>query len=101
LINEWEYGLADKGYQGAPKLLTPFKCARGKSLSEEEEAANALISTIRILIERDGPIQERKLSLDQVARRHRFPQDRIRSPRANREHLHSDESTSQEPFCSA
>lgn len=51
-LKEGEYGLGDKGYQGAVKLLTPFKTARGRVLTDEEEAANRLIATIRILIER-------------------------------------------------
>lgn len=51
-VNDWESGLGDKGYQGAPKLLTPFKRRKRCRLSEEEEAVNALIASIRILIER-------------------------------------------------
>lgn len=40
--------LADKGYQGQPRVLTPFK---GSSLSPEEAAFNDILAAVRILVE--------------------------------------------------
>lgn len=40
--------LADKGYQGQPRVLTPFK---GSSILPEEAAFNDILSAVRILVE--------------------------------------------------
>jgi len=40
--------LADKGYQGQPRMLTPFK---GSSLSPDEAAFNEILASVRILVE--------------------------------------------------
>lgn len=40
--------LADKGYQGQPRMLTPFK---GSSISPEESAFNEILASVRILVE--------------------------------------------------
>jgi hypothetical protein len=40
--------LADKGYQGQPRMLTPFK---GSSISPEEAAFNEILASVRILVE--------------------------------------------------
>jgi len=40
--------LADKGYQGQPRMLTPFK---GPSILAEEAAFNDIIASVRILVE--------------------------------------------------
>jgi len=40
--------LADKGYEGCPIILTPFK---GSFISDEEEAFNNVLSSVRIIIE--------------------------------------------------
>jgi len=48
----WESGLGDKGYQGSEQLLTPFKKANKGKLTPDQEAANAIIATVRITVER-------------------------------------------------
>jgi hypothetical protein len=51
-IEEEEILLCDKGYQGQPKCLTPFKKDRGKPfLSPVEEAFNEVLASVRILVE--------------------------------------------------
>lgn len=47
-----ELGLADKGYEGAEGLLTPKKKKKSQQLTEEEKKVNAIISTVRIIVER-------------------------------------------------
>lgn len=44
----FEIVLADKGYQGHERSLTPFK---GKDLLPEEEAFNEVLASVRIIIE--------------------------------------------------
>jgi hypothetical protein len=45
--------LCDKGYQGQPRCLTPYKKDRGKLfLTAEEEAFNEVLSSVRMLVER-------------------------------------------------
>ena len=51
-LQEWEGGLADKGYQGCDSLLTPFKKTKNGRLTKEQEATNALIASVRITVER-------------------------------------------------
>jgi len=46
--NPLEILLADKGYQGHHKCLTPFK---GKNISPEEDAFNEVLASVRILVE--------------------------------------------------
>jgi hypothetical protein len=47
-IEKQEFILADKGYQGHNKCLTPFK---GSGLSNSEEAFNEVLASVRILVE--------------------------------------------------
>lgn len=47
-----EVGLADKGYQGTDGLLTPKKKKKRLPLTDEEKKVNAIISTVRIIVER-------------------------------------------------
>jgi hypothetical protein len=44
----FEIVLADKGYQGHDKCLTPFK---GKDILPQEEAFNEVLASVRILVE--------------------------------------------------
>jgi len=50
IISSWdplEVIIADKGYQGHPKCLTPFK----GTISPEEDAFNQVLASVRILVE--------------------------------------------------
>ncbi len=47
-LNNNEIILADKGYQGQPNCLTPFK---GQDLTPEEDALNEVGASVRILVE--------------------------------------------------
>jgi len=52
-LNDKEILLCDKGYQGHPRCLTPFKKERGTiSLTPDEEAFNEVLASVRILVER-------------------------------------------------
>lgn len=43
-LNQGEYGLADKGYEGVDKLLTPWK---GKELDDARKSWNFIIENLR------------------------------------------------------
>eukprot|EP01127_Copromyxa_protea_P018982 TRINITY_DN607_c0_g1_i2.p2 TRINITY_DN607_c0_g1~~TRINITY_DN607_c0_g1_i2.p2 ORF type:complete len:106 (-),score=13.15 TRINITY_DN607_c0_g1_i2:19-336(-) len=43
-----EFGLADKGYEGAPRLLTPWK---GKGLNAKQKAWNYIVESSRVMVE--------------------------------------------------
>lgn len=63
-LEPWERGLGDKGYQGGEMLVPPYKLKdKDTQLSEEEEAANALIATVRIHIGRWADSKMRPVSL--------------------------------------
>jgi len=51
IITSWdpfEIVLADKGYQGHHKCLTPFK---GKNISSDQKAFNEVLASVRIMVE--------------------------------------------------
>ena len=53
-----EFGLGDKGYQGAERLLTPFKNPRGGKCTQEQKFYNYIHGTFRVNVERTiGRIQ--------------------------------------------
>lgn len=47
-LNQGEYGLADKGYEGVDKLLTPWK---GKELDDARKSWNFIIENLRAKVE--------------------------------------------------
>lgn len=46
-----EIVLADKGYEGLPSFLTPIKKKMKQELTDEEEAINELIASVRFIVE--------------------------------------------------
>jgi hypothetical protein len=46
-----ELVIADKGYEGLPNFLTPFKKAINRELTGEEEAFNLVLAQVRFIVE--------------------------------------------------
>ena len=52
LVQSREFGIADKGYDGAQMLYTPYKKKKNTDLSLEEESWNRTLAVVRIHVER-------------------------------------------------
>ena len=62
--------IGDLGYIGIPKMTTPFKKPKGKSLTKEQKAANRELAKVRIVVEHSI----RKMKIFKIL------QDRYRNP---------------------
>ena len=49
-VNEWEFGLGDKGYQGADRVLSPWK-GKKDTLEKQKRIFNYIVNANRAKVE--------------------------------------------------